>query len=355
MKVNDLAFWSVDGVVKWSIASVAELGFWEPYLLVVGGYTWLDNLDSAALNGGVGMNFWFNDKVGINLESKLRQSFDAELKGHFQHSLGIIFKMGGKDTDGDGVYDKFDACPEVFGLAEFDGCPDTDGDGVIDSLDACPDVFGLAEFNGCPDTDGDGVPDAKDACPDVAGLVQFDGCPDADGDGTPEPKDACPTVPGPIENNGCPWPDQDGDGVADKDDKCPTVAGPASNQGCPDELTIEHSEALKQLARTVYFETGKATFKAETIGRLDTAFGIINEYPVSNFHIEGHTDSTGSNAFNAKLSTARANAVKEYLISKGFPAENLTSEGYGPTKPVDSNKTASGRAMNRRVEIKLVK
>jgi len=263
--------------------------------------------------------------------------------------------MGGTDTDGDGVYDKFDACPEVFGLAEFDGCPDTDGDGIIDSLDACPDVAGLAEFNGCPDTDGDGVPDAKDACPDVAGLVQFDGCPDADGDGTPEPKDQCPTVAGPVENNGCPWPDQDGDGVADKDDKCPTVAGPASNQGCPDELTIEHSEALKQLARTVYFETGKATFKSETIGRLDTAFGIISEYPVSKFHIEGHTDSTGSNAINAKLSTARANAVKEYLISKGFPADHLTSEGYGSSQPVDSNKTASGRAMNRRVEIKLVK
>jgi hypothetical protein len=57
---------------------------------------------------------------------------------------GLTFKFGGKDTDGDGIYDKDDACPEVAGLKEFNGCPDTDGDGIQDSADACPDVFGLA-------------------------------------------------------------------------------------------------------------------------------------------------------------------------------------------------------------------
>jgi hypothetical protein len=70
---------------------------------------------------------------------------------YFQHA-GLTFKFGGKDTDGDGIYDKDDACPEVAGLKEFNGCPDTDGDGIQDS-DACPDVFGLATLNGCP-TDG---------------------------------------------------------------------------------------------------------------------------------------------------------------------------------------------------------
>jgi hypothetical protein len=66
------------------------------------------------------------------------------------------FQIWRKDTDGDGIYDK-DACPEVAGLKEFNGCPDTDGDGIQDSADACPDVFGLATLNGCPDTDGDGL------------------------------------------------------------------------------------------------------------------------------------------------------------------------------------------------------
>ncbi|SNR39426.1 Outer membrane protein OmpA [Lutibacter agarilyticus] len=355
MSVSDYAFWTVDGTVKWSIASVAELGWWEPYLLVGGGYTWMDDYNTAALNAGVGMNFWFNDKVGLNLESKLRQTFESDLKAHFQHSLGIIFKMGGTDTDGDGVYDKFDACPDVFGLAEFDGCPDTDGDGVIDSEDECPDVFGLAEFNGCPDTDGDGVPDKDDRCPNEKGTKANQGCPDTDGDGVVDIDDACPTVAGPAANKGCPWPDTDGDGVLDKDDACPTVPGPASNNGCPVELSEEHAETLKELARTVYFDSSRASFKSETTGRLDIASKILTEYPNSKFHIEGHTDSTGSEAFNLKLSQERADAVKDYLISKGVKAENLTAKGYGESQPIDSNKTRSGRAINRRVEIKLVK
>ena len=125
--------------------------------------------------------------------------------------------MGGTDTDGDGVYDKFDACPEEFGLEEFNGCPDTDGDGIIDSEDACPNEAGLAEFNGCPDTDGDGVPDKDDRCPNDKGTAANKGCPDTDGDGVVDIDDACPKVAGPTENKGCPWPDTDGDGVLDKD------------------------------------------------------------------------------------------------------------------------------------------
>ena len=249
MEVADEAFWGVDGVVKWSIGSVAELGWWEPYLLVGGGYTWMGDYDTAALNGGVGMNFWFNDKVGLNIESKLRQSFESDLKGHFQHSAGIIFKMGGKDTDGDGIYDKHDACPEVFGLAEFNGCPDTDGDGIIDSEDACPTVAGLAEFNGCPDTDGDGIADKDDACPTEKGTKANNGCPDTDGDGVVDKDDACPTVAGPAENKGCPWPDTDGDGVVDKDDKCPNTPGPVANQGCPEiEKEVEELTKPKSMA-----------------------------------------------------------------------------------------------------------
>jgi outer membrane protein OmpA-like peptidoglycan-associated protein len=355
-EVEAMAFWAVDGVVKWNINEIApSLGWFNPYVLVGGGYTWVGDYDTAALNAGVGMNFWLSDKVGINLESKLRQTFESDITAQFQHSLGVVFQMGGKDSDGDGVYDKFDACPEVYGLAEFNGCPDTDGDGIIDSEDACPTVAGLAEFNGCPDTDGDGIPDEDDACPTEKGTLANKGCPDTDGDGVVDKDDKCPTVPGPAANQGCPWPDADGDGVIDKDDKCPNVPGPASNDGCPVELTLEHAQTLKELARTVYFNTGKATFTPETVGRLDMAYSILKEYPNSKFKVEGYTDSTGSEAFNLKLSDARANAVKNYLVSKGFPAANLTAEGFGEANPIESNNTASGRAVNRRVEIKLVK
>lgn len=89
----------------------------------------------------------------------------------------LEFAFGGKDTDGDGIYDKDDECPEVPGHPEFNGCPDTDGDGITDAKDDCPDTAGVAEFNGCPDTDGDGISDLKDHCPDTPGLAKFNGCP----------------------------------------------------------------------------------------------------------------------------------------------------------------------------------
>jgi hypothetical protein len=159
----------------------------------------------------VWINFWFTENVGLDFGLHTKKIFGERMtplvfNRSFLLSTYRSFKFGGKDTDGDGIYDKDDACPEVAGLAQFNGCPDTDGDG-IDSEDACPEVAGLAALNGCPDTDGDGVADKDDACPDVAGLVALKGCPDADGDGVADKDDKCPTVAGPKDNAGCPWPD----------------------------------------------------------------------------------------------------------------------------------------------------
>ncbi len=127
---------------------------------------------------------------------------------------------------------------------EFNGCPDTDGDGIPDPKDACPNTPGLVEFDGCPDTDGDGIPDDDDACPNTPGLVEFDGCPDTDGDGIPDLKDECPNVVGLQQFSGC--PDSDGDGIPDPDDDCPNEAGPASNGGCPEvgEQSLKQSYAV---------------------------------------------------------------------------------------------------------------
>ncbi len=137
------------------------------------------------------------------------------------------------DKDNDGIADDQDACPELVGIAENNGCPvDTDGDGVYDADDRCPKLAGLAEDKGCPlDSDGDGVYDADDLCPQLAGEDQ--GCPpDQDGDGIPNKEDKCPFKKGSVENNGCP-PDADGDGVSDADDNCPQLAGTKDNNGCP--------------------------------------------------------------------------------------------------------------------------
>ncbi|MDE0535854.1 OmpA family protein [Tenacibaculum sp. L6] len=355
---SDMLYWAIDANVKYDMNNLfGHTGWWDPYVYVGGGYTSVDDLGEGMLNAGAGFNVWFNDNLGLNFQTGGKKEFADKVKDHFQHSIGLVFKFGGKDTDGDGVYDKEDACPEVAGLKEFNGCPDTDGDGIKDSDDACPEVAGLAALNGCPDADGDGIADKDDACPTEKGTKANNGCPDADGDGVVDGKDKCPNTAGPAENNGCPWPDTDGDGVLDKDDKCPNEAGVASNNGCPEVVIKE--EAVKQLnefARAIYFNSGKSTFRTGTTGKLDLIAAVMKEYPKANFSIQGHTDSSGSNSLNQKLSERRAKAVLDYLVAKGeIAADRLTSAGFGEDYPIADNKTREGRAQNRRVEIKVVK
>ena len=331
---EDKSFWSANLQAKYALRRLftTESGWFDPYIKVGGGYTAyesrFDDKEGGfkALAGG-GINFWFTDHLGVNLQTGYHHGFQKNGTDYFQHSAGIVIKFGSKDTDKDGIPDNKDACPEVAGLKEFNGCPDTDGDGIADKDDACPEVAGPKEFNGCPDTDGDGIADKDDKCPDVAG---------------------------PAENGGCPWPDTDGDGVLDKDDLCPNEAGPASNQGCP-EPNDDDQKRLNQYAKTILFDNGKATIKFESAEILNQIINVLKKYPNSRFRIEGHTDSTGRRAKNIELSQNRADAVKVYLIQGGIASNRLESVGYGPDKPIASNKNKKGRALNRRVEINLIK
>ncbi len=353
---ENLSYIAGDLDIRYDLNNVFGDSKWfDPYLSVGGGYTFLDEEGSGTFNGGAGINFWFNEFIGLNLQSVYKHSFDEEQQlPHFQHALGIAIKFGGKDTDEDGIYDKEDECPEVFGLEAFNGCPDTDGDGIKDGDDACPNTAGLAALNGCPDTDGDGLADKDDACPNVAGLAALKGCPDADGDGLADGDDSCPNEAGPAANKGCPWPDTDGDSVLDKDDECPEVVGTVANKGCP-EVTVEVQKKLNDYARTILFDTGKSSIKAESTMVMVDIIQILNEYPTAKFTVEGHTDSVGSAKLNQKLSDSRANSVRDFLIDKGIGADRLTAKGFGEDTPIASNKTRAGRADNRRVEINLVK
>ena len=347
----NLSFLNPNLEVKYAFCNAAKK--LQPYVLAGGGYTWLENVSGGNLNGGLGLEYWVSENLGLYVESAYHHTFDNNVLPYLQHSIGLAVRFGGTDTDGDGIYDKDDACPSVAGPAKFNGCPDTDGDGIIDAKDACPDVAGLAKFNGCPDTDGDGIVDSKDACPNVAGVAALNGCPDTDGDGVADAKDKCPEVAGPVANQGCPSADTDKDGVLDKDDKCPEVAGPASNQGCP-EVTKEIQAKLNEYAKVIYFDTGKASFKPKTIETLDAVVGILVKYPTANFDVEGHTDSVGSAKLNQALSQKRADAVVAYLKGHGVKSQ-LNAVGYGEDRPIASNRTRSGRAKNRRVEINLKK
>jgi len=211
---GDLMYFGIDLSVKYSFMALLESKTIDPSLSLGGGYTNFGNSSFSTFNPGAGITFWFNEKVGLSLSTIYKKSFGAKgvvenyytpnSPSHFQHSAGITYQFGGKDTDGDGISDKNDACPDVFGLKQFNGCPDSDGDGIINKSDACPEAFGLAALNGCPDTDEDGIADKDDACPYHAGLSALKGCPDTDGDGIIDPSDRCPTIPGPASNNGCP-------------------------------------------------------------------------------------------------------------------------------------------------------
>jgi len=352
--IDESIYYGLDGAVKYDLNKViGDTSWFNPYASVGGGYTWLENLGTATFNAAAGINFWFSDNVGLNLETKYKHAFESSIFQHFQHSVGLVVKFGGTDTDGDGIYDKFDACPEVFGLAEYKGCPDSDSDGIIDSKDDCPNIAGLATLNGCPDADGDGIADKDDACPNAKGTKANKGCPDTDGDGLVDKNDACPEVAGPAANKGCPWPDTDGDGVLDKDDNCVDQAGPASNNGCPEITPVEVAK-LEELFKTVYFDSGKSDIKNNTSSTLDEAAAIMTKYTTAKFSISGFADSTGSVKRNLELTNERANTVKDYLVSKGVSSSNLTAKGYGEDMPIASNKTRSGRSKNRRVEVKLV-
>ena len=357
---GDLAYYGVDGVVNYSFMSLLGSKVIDPSAHIGGGYTFLGDASAGTVNGGLGLAFWFSDNVGLSFRSTYKHSFDdtrtpnVDVATHLQHFAGLTFKFGGKDTDGDGIYDKDDACPDVKGLKQFNGCPDTDGDGIQDKDDDCIDEAGPVELNGCPDRDGDGIADKDDACPDAKGTKAMNGCPDTDGDGVADKDDKCPDVKGPKDNQGCPYPDRDGDGVLDKDDRCPDVKGTVANNGCP-EVSEEAIKKLNAYAKTILFNSGKSSFQQQTYPVLQSITAILKEYPNSRFSIEGHTDSDGKDDMNQTLSEERAGAVKNYLIENGIDTSRLSSKGFGESTPIDSNKTSKGKANNRRVEVKLVK
>ncbi|TDE30562.1 OmpA family protein [Flavobacterium ranwuense] len=324
-----------------------------------------DRIDYALPTAGGGLNFRLSPGIMLNLQETFSYSNkdrrDGVVSGkkdaYLSHMAGLTFNIGDKkDADNDGVSDRNDTCPGTPAGVSVDanGCPlDKDKDGIADYLDTCPDVAGRAALNGCPDTDNDGIADGNDKCPDTKMGTKVDatGCPmDNDKDGVANDLDRCPDVAGPLSLKGC--PDSDGDGVADMDDRCPTVKGTIENKGCP-EITKQDIQRITYLGSKIFFENNSEKLKVASLVQLDELVILINKYDASNLVIEGHADSNGSDAFNLELSQKRTESVKNYLMEKGISGSRLTAVGYGESKPIASNKTALGRAKNRRVELKM--
>jgi outer membrane protein OmpA-like peptidoglycan-associated protein len=319
------------------------------------------------VEGGLGIQFGPVDiSVGAGYTStdNLNYYRDGTAKdGYIFAGVGLLFGGGYVDSDGDGVPDYMDKCPNTPKGVKVDmfGCPlDADGDGVPDYLDNCPDTpHGVAVDNhGCPlDSDGDGVPDYLDKCPNTPAGVKVDnnGCPlDSDGDGVPDYLDKCPDTPKgvAVDNSGCPL-DSDGDGVPDYLDKCPNT--PKGTQvdanGCP--VMKEEFKHFK-LSGDANFNSGKADLLPAAYPVLDKLADAMKSNPNYKWSVEGYTDSKGKDAANIKLSEKRAQSVVNYLVSKGVDKSVFTVKGFGKANPVADNKTAEGRGKNRRVEIKVV-
>ena len=366
------------------------------------------NFDDNGFTGIFGVRVGFTQSLGLRLDgtadyvrSPEAGRADNYVNWGMQAGLSLLFRNS-SDGDKDGVANNADRCPgtprgkavDASGCAasqldadrdrvndELDRCPgtpagepvdpngcsagqkDADLDAIADTGDRCPGTPAgeRADAEGCSpsqkDDDKDGVMNPADRCPSTRPGEQVDstGCPpgprDSDGDGVADTTDQCPNTPAgeAVNSRGCPR-DTDTDGISDARDHCPsTPAGqPVDENGCP---ILFQKGARTVVLRGVTFQTGKATLTPSARAVLRDIATQLVENPEYRVQISGHTDNTGTRAANLRLSLARARTVETFLEANGVPLRQVSSKGFGPDVPVASNKTAAGRAKNRRVEL----
>ena len=330
-----------------------------------------DAVGDDAIVALAGYRRFLGRRTALRLDGRALVTPASDLPGidralHGIVTLGVSFfpaRAPDPDQDSDGVADARDRCygTPIGTVVDTHGCAsDSDGDGVANGVDACPHTPAgtITTASGCPlDGDGDQVYDGMDQCPatPAGASVDLHGCPaDGDGDGVADGPDRCPQTPGGavVDARGCPR-DGDADRVFDGLDRCPDSAPGAAvgADGCPTVALFTPARTSVEL-RGVSFETGKARLLPQSTQVLDEVVAALLANPQWRVEVAGYTDNTGSAATNRRLSLARAEAVRAYLVQHGVPASRLVARGYGPADPVASNATSAGRARNRRVELR---
>ncbi len=312
----------------------------SPYLHAGVGYFSFDPVGSSSRDGRM-------VSAGIGFYLDLFSS-NVALRGEYRHR---------KDTASPGNPND-NLISLGFQLPFGSGAPkwvDSDGDGVSDGLDRCPNTpAGTAvDAYGCElDSDGDGVKDSADECPNTPAGVRVNsrGCAlDSDGDGVADGTDKCPNTPrgAKVDATGCEL-DSDGDGVVDRLDECPgTPKGtPVDSKGC--ELEGDY------VLEGVNFQSNSDRLLPGATAVLDDVVRTLKRYPKIRFEVAGHTDSDGAAEYNQGLSARRAQTVHDYLAANGIAVNRMTVRGYGESQPIASNATREGKAQNRRVALNII-
>ena len=334
---------------------------------------------SGAFHGGLGAVFRAGERIGFRLDARDVSYKQEDGPGRptrvneFQISSGVTAFWLGKprDTDSDGVPNKKDRCPETpkGSIVDAGGCPlDTDGDKVFDGLDKCANTppGAIVDPNGCPlDADADGVFDGIDKCDSTPKGVMVDavGCPmDTDGDQVFDGPDQCPGTPkgSTVDANGCPL-DADQDGVPDGVDTCPftPTGSPVNAGGCPIAQGPYERELMQDWVMRVSdieFVPDSVKLTPQGMARIDSVGAVMAQWPMLKFEVGVHSDNLGEDVRRQPLSHLRARYLLQYIYSKysSLNPKNYWYTGYGDAQPVASNKTAEGRAMNRRAEFRLM-
>ena len=290
--------------------------------------------------GEIGLRALIHDNFSLNVSGTANINPSDNLDGIYANGNNDIFYSGNigisyyflhaKDSDGDGVDDSEDLCPETpphLRVDEF-GCPrDSDKDGVPDDQDICPNTqrFVVVDKNGCPvDLDNDGVLDHQDSClyTPIGIEVDDNGCPtDLDKDGIPNYLDHCPQTP---------------------------MGYLVDSLGCPD--IIYDSTFNKVIINKFRFSEDELPIGGEEV--LQMLYNYMVEHESFNWSIEGHSDSISVDfENNYGVSVSRAKTVYNYFLNKGIDKNKLSYSGFSHIRPVATNELEMGRKLNRRVEI----
>lgn len=311
-----------EGVIKpYATAGIGAIGFESTYTAANGTSTVNDRVTQAFIPVGLGLKFGVAPGTNIDLGYKLNLVQSAEFDGHtgngqkdlFSYAhVGLEFALGDKSkpflANSNPVNTLYDEL--LAQKTEIEGQNARLAAGLASQTEENEKLKGQIErlYADLADDDNDGVPNRYDKCPDTPEGTKVDGS-------------GCPLVqPAPVIQQ--------------------------------ITVTEEDRRVVDEAIKNLEFDTGKSTIRAKSHASLDRVAVLLIEKNFS-LKLAGHTDNTGSLQTNLRLSKARAESVKAYLVGKGANPSRIEATGYGPHQPIAPNNTEAGRQQNRRVEFTL--